>query len=183
MRKKKEVRTLHPYGSGLFYRVPVGIKVALMKWWAAGAVYFFMGFGAPPELQGTLFHIISLGMVLGLLNSYVVYPVIRDMTRMGYDENPYIIVRRRGVKGTIVHLGVNISLVILVVYAYEAVNSFGNFLIKPEFPVVLLPAEPLLFGLFYTLLEFFWRYLHNLVRKGRREKRNPSGSDPENNKE
>ena len=163
MMKDKELK---PYGSGFFYRIPVGIKVGFFKWWIAGAVYFFLGFGSAPELQGTPVHIFSMGAVLGLLNSYVVAPVVRDMTRINPPENPWLTVRRRGPLGTLMNILAGVMLVGLVVLSYVGINSVYTRISGTE-GAVLLRVEPILFGVFYLIYEFLWRLLVRVLHTRR----------------
>ena len=79
--------------SDLRYRLQVFFterRIALiMRWWAAGAVYFFFGWGTNLGNQSSLIDFVfSLGVAMGLLNMVVVHPVLKMAFNIGPRRPP-----------------------------------------------------------------------------------------------
>lgn len=160
MSKKKEkmVQELHPYKSGVFHWMPVGMKVILLKCWAAGIVFYFVGFGSPFLRPGSFGQIFSLGSILGLMNSYAVSRIVRDLARGAKNNGgKFNSVHREGPVGTLTHILLSLLIVFLTAYSYDFLNRLILILPGIEQNRVYLPAEPIGFALFYAFFDFLWR--------------------------
>lgn len=122
------------------------LGIFAIRWWAAGAVYFFVGWGTP---MGNLDSLIDIMFFLSLVNwiftTLIINPSIKMLTNKGwhlsYRESTFIqrfIIR-------VLDLIVAMTSVIGVTLLYQFINTS----ISEE---VYLPGEPILFGLFYAII-------------------------------
>jgi hypothetical protein len=135
----------------------------LIRWWAAGAVYFFIGWGTFLGNQRTVTgFVLTLGLVLGLFNILVVNPGLRLMfniaPRRPAHENTY----SQKMSDHLVELIKSIFIVFNIAVIYQVINQFLVAVRELPADAVPLPGEPILFGLFYVIV--FW-YLELIVNK------------------
>ncbi|GAB4262934.1 MAG: hypothetical protein Kow0080_00770 [Candidatus Promineifilaceae bacterium] len=137
--------------------------ILVIRWWAAGAVYFFIGWGTS---LGNQLYIIDfvfyLGMVMGLFNILIINPGLRLMFNIGPKRPPHENTGWQRTSDYLVELLENIFIVLVVALIYVAINkvAISLFNLSPE--AVFLPGEPILFGLFYMIV---WVILDALTKK------------------
>jgi len=132
-------------------------KIAFIRWWIAGAIYFFIAFGTPLGSQISAFGLVLfLGLVLGFVTIFVFNPIIYrmfDVVRRGKIVNSVYATRSFG-KRVIFSLLVILKclgLVILVAYTYQGLNSLIVLVRNLPEGTVVLKGEPILFATFYTV--------------------------------
>lgn len=122
------------------------LGVFAIRWWAAGAVYFFVGWGTPMGNFDTLIDIVFfLSLVNWVFTTLIINPSIKMLTNRGwhlsYRESTFV--QRFFIR--VLDLFVAATSVITVTGIYGFINSqFGE--------EVYLPGEPILFGLMYAII-------------------------------
>lgn len=117
-----------------------------IRWWAAGAVYFFVGWGTP---MGNLDSLIDIVFFLVLVNwiftTLIINPSIKMLTNKGwhlsYRESTFM----QRFTNRVLDLIVAATSVIGVTLFYQFINTSFN-------EEIYIPGEPLLFGLFYAII-------------------------------
>ncbi len=140
----------------------------IVRWWAAGAVYFFIGWGTSLGNQQYLIDFVFvLGLVMGLFNILIINPGLRMMFNIGGPRRP----RKENtgwqrLSDYLVELLKNLFIMLVIAMIYVAVNRLAIALFSLPENTVVLPGEPILFGLFYVLI---WLALYKLSNwlKGR----------------
>ena len=142
----------------------------LIRWWSAGAVYFFLGWGTQLGVrESALDLVLFLGLTIGAVNSLVVDPVIQMTFGIG-GTKPYRDMTaaqrlRRRLSDVIQALG----LVVVVALLYRGINLAAVNALNLEDGHVFLPGEPILFGLFYAGLATLLRTLIAKVPRKRNQ--------------
>lgn len=179
-KKKKWESKLHPYKRGFLWFLPLWFKIQFMRWWIVGIAYFFLGFGASFLRPGSYEQMFSIGAVIGLLNSFIISTVIRDMSHMEDKLNPYLSIRKKGPIGTLTNIALSVVIVILIGFSYDGLNRLMILAFSLEENRVYFPAEPLGFALLYLGYDFLWRILtFRRKRNSNKMKSEQNSSDEE----
>lgn len=125
----------------------------IVRWWAAGAVYFFVGWGTNLGRQDSIIDLVFfLGLVMGLFNAFIINPGLRMVFNIAPARPPQQNTNWQRMSDYFVELIKNIFIVFIVAMIYIGINRslIAIFDLSPE--AVPLPGEPILFGLFYVLV-------------------------------
>lgn len=127
----------------------------LIRWWAAGAIYFFFGWGTGLGNQSSILDFVfSLGVAMGLFSMLIVNPVLRMGFNIGPDSKnkrgSYSISQR--ISDYLVEVIKNVVIVFAVALIYVGINSAINIAFDLPRTTISLPGEPILFGVFYVLV-------------------------------
>ena len=125
----------------------------IIRWWAAGAVYFFVGWGTfLGQLQSTIDLMVSLGLVMGLFNILIINPGLRMLFSIGRkrpsDENTFW----QRISDHLVELIKNVFIMFVIAMIYQMINLVLIALLSLPADAVPLPGEPILFGVFYVFV-------------------------------
>lgn len=124
-----------------------------IRWWAAGAVYFFIGWGTfLGRQQSPIDFVVSLGLVMGVFNIIFINPGLRMMFNLGPKRPAHENTVAQRISDYLVELIKNIVIAFVIALIYIAINRalIAIFSLSPE--SVPLPGEPILYGLFYVLI-------------------------------
>lgn len=138
----------------------------LIRWWAAGAVFFFIGWGTPIGQQSMIGLAFSLGLVMGLLNILIINPILRLLFNIGPKKRPqHEDTFAQRVSDHLVELLKTIFIVFIVVMFYLVINrtliAMGG--LEPD--AVPFPSEPIMFGVFYVFVFWCLELLVNKIKK------------------
>ncbi len=125
----------------------------VIRWWAAGAVYFFIGWGTfLGRQQSIIDFVFFLGLAMGLFNILIVNPGLRMMFNIAPKRPAHENTVWQRISDYLVELIKSIFIVFVVALIYMAINK--ALIAMFAFPVdaVPLPGEPILFGVFYLLV-------------------------------
>lgn len=135
----------------------------IFRWWAAGAVYFFIGWGTNLGQQDSMIDFVFfLGLVMGLFNAFIVNPSLKMVFNIAPTRPPSENTNWQRMSDYFVELIKNIFIVFVVAMMYVAINSALIALLDLPETAVPLPGEPILFGLFYV---FIYALLEWLTKK------------------
>lgn len=132
----------------------------LIRFWGAGAVCFFMAWGTGRMLGSAYDAILFLAGGLGVIEMFVIQPLIRyiNNTRQPIPKSVLGVALRR-----IAHFLKIIVLVIFVFLFYLFINTAICAILARPAGTVVLPVEPILFGMVYTLLYALFEKITNLI--------------------
>ncbi len=144
-----------------------------IRFWAAGAVYFFIGWGTGVGLGSVLDFIFVLGIVMAVVEMFVVNPVIRLMlhtkSEIGYLDTTVL----SKVKYRLLYIFKTMIIMAVVIAIYEIINRGTISLLGLPSESVVLPGEPILFGIFYIATEnLFNNFINNIKVKMKDVKEN-----------
>ncbi|MDF2473142.1 MAG: hypothetical protein K0R21_924 [Anaerocolumna sp.] len=139
---------------------------SIIRFWAAGAVYFFIGWGTQIGSNSYLDFIFYLGVAMAVFEMFVVNPVIRLMlnvrTTGQYMDVPIL-------KKVLYRLGYVFKTVVimLVVSAiYNIINQIATLVLSLPEKTTVIPGEPILFGIFYLVVyRLLEGFLNNIKYK------------------
>ena len=135
----------------------------IARWWAAGAVYFFIGWGTNLGRQESIIDFVFiLGLVMGLFNALILNPALRMFFNIRPTRPPSENTNWQRMSDYFVEIIKNIFIVFIVALIYIWINRGLISLFDLSSDAVPLPGEPILFGLFYVLV---YVLLEWIVRK------------------
>jgi hypothetical protein len=125
----------------------------LIRWWAAGAVYFFIGWGTfLGRQQSILDFVVSLGLVMGLFNILIINPALRLLFNIGRRRPAHENTYWQHLSDYLVELLKNIFIVFMIALVYRGINLALIWWFSLPADTVPLSGEPILFGVFYVLV-------------------------------
>lgn len=126
-------------------------KVLMIRWWVAGSVYFFVGFGT--GLGSSMLFIdfaILLAGVFTLAEMLIVEP-IESLYFLIVDEYVESIKDSytKRMKHRLFKFFLNLLIVTAIAYTYNFINLMAIKLLSLDSSAVAIPTEPILFGAMY----------------------------------
>ena len=141
--------------------------IFLIRWWCAGAVFFFIGWGTQVGNRSSVLDLVALlAIVMGLFNSYVTNPVIKMLYNVGNQKTYKDMNVTERVMLRFKDVGISLIIMSLVAMIYQGVNVAAISLFDLSKEAVFLPAEPILFGLMYAGIYILGGYI-NKKRKNK----------------
>lgn len=163
---KNQTEQPNPYRIDRLAMIPVPVKAVLIKYWFAGAVYFFIGQGiASLNTIDQLDLVLVLGIVLGMVMNVFVSNIYRYLETDKPDFAPYMVFRSKKLYVFFLDIVYNIVLSFIIAYTYNTINLLAIHFGWVGEGGVWLTAEPLLYGLFYLLYDYIVLGIKALVRK------------------
>lgn len=125
----------------------------ILRWWVAGAVYFFIGWGTSVGNQSNLIDFVfALGVVMGIVNMLLVNPGLRMAFNIAPSRRPKTYAVSQRISDYLVEIIKNIFIMFCIALIYIGVNSAINVLFDLPSTTITLPGEPIGFGIFYVLV-------------------------------
>lgn len=136
----------------------------IIRWWAAGAIYFFIGWGTALGNQSNLIDFVfSLGVVMGMFNMLIVNPVLRMAFNLSPSRRPKTYALSQRISDYLVEILKNILIMFVVALIYVGLNSLINAVFGLPATTITIPGEPILFGVFYVLVWLLFERIKKLV--------------------
>ena len=151
---------------------PAWLKAALIKFWFAGAVYFFIGWGLFIHTADQLDLTLVLGLVLGIVTDLIVNKIFTGMERGKGEYHPYMMVPQRKYWGFLLNIAYAIALCACVAYTYHIINVAAIRLYDLPETSVALGAEPILFGVFCMAYDMLFLKIKKYIVKRKTENEN-----------
>lgn len=146
-------------------KLPVWLKAAFIKFWFAGAVFFFVGWGLFIASSDQLDLTLVLGLVLGLAIHLLANSIFFSMERGKGEYQPFMMFPQKKYWSFLFNLLYGIVLCILVSYTYHFINVAAIALYQLPETSVALGAEPILFGVFCMVYDMLFLQLRKLLVK------------------
>lgn len=145
-------------------RLPMKLKALFLKFWAAGAVFYFVGWGSFVATTDQLDLTVLIGLVMGIATDLVFNNILKMMERQPGESDKYIMFGGRKFISIFQNVLYAIVLSFLVAYTYHFINlGLINLMDLPKTSVPL-GAEPILFGVFYLCYELLFLWLRHVIR-------------------
>ncbi|MEX1377482.1 MAG: hypothetical protein AB1Z23_08395 [Eubacteriales bacterium] len=146
-------------------KLPTWLKAVLIKFWFAGAVYFFVGWGLFLNTTDQLDLALVIGLVLGTITDLMVNRIFHGMEHVGNEYSIFMMFPKKNFASFLLNVLYGIILSFIVAYTYHFINA-AIIQIKylPETSVVL-GAEPILFGVFCMSYDMLFLLVKRLFKK------------------
>lgn len=145
---------------------PAAVKALLIKAWFAGAVYFFVGWGLFINSLDQLDLTLALGLVLGAVTDLMINRILVTFMDNGGDTyKKYIMFYSKKFYFFWVNILYGVLLSFLIAYTYHAINLIAVRLNDLAENAVVLGAEPILYGIFFTAYDALLVAVKNTIKK------------------
>lgn len=152
---------------GKLDKIPSWIKVILLKYWVAGATFYFFGMGGAfiwatgnNEDSKTIKLWAILGLGLALTLEYIAKPIIRLMRTNIDDTYRYNLINLRGIKSLLLHFIYGFVVVLLVMATSVFLDRLGINL--DILNIADGGTEPFLFALIFIIFDIIFIFLKRL---------------------
>lgn len=139
----------------------------IFRWWTVSAVYFFIAWGTGLGSQSTIIDLVFfLSVAIAIFDMLIVNPVIGHMFKT---RSKLILIGEPlwyRVRYRLIYIFKTMLIVILVAIIYNIINITAISLMELPSDMVVLPGEPILFGIFYMI---FYDLLDKLVASVKRK--------------
>lgn len=163
-----------PYAIDKASKIPDIIKALFIKFWFAGAVYYFVGWGITLVNIDQIDTVVILGLIMGLVTDLMVNHIFRLIEKDNENLHKYMFFGRKKWYSVFINIAYSIVLCAIIAYTYHFINV--TIVLKQGLPegTIVLGAEPLLYGLFYIVYDIIILLVRNLIVNAIR-KRNDNG--------
>lgn len=139
----------------------------IIRWWTAGAVYFFIGWGTFLGNQTSIIDfVVSLGLVMGLFNILIINPGLRLMFHIAPKRPKQDDTFLQRISDYLLELIKNIFIMFMVAMLYMLINKVLISLLSLPAEAVSLPGEPILFGVFYVIVFVTLDFISDRAKAG-----------------
>ena len=146
-------------------RIPTALKAIIIKAWFAGAVYYFFNWSLDFQATDSLDLIVVTGAIIGVIMDLIVNKVLLSISTKGDGVQRYLMFYSKKFYSLILNTIYGVLLALLVALVYFAVNITVIALLGLPSDAVPLGVEPILFGIFYMLLDMAFVGCRNIVRR------------------
>lgn len=160
-------KKVDPYHVDKLSKVPAWIKVVFIKFWVAGAICYFFLWGLGIYVTNPLDMLVLTGIGTGIITDLLVNSAFLYFESDKKEYHKYMLLPYPAKKFWT--LLINIPFGIIEVYCVYYLYVLANYIIvaikgldKTDIP---LSVEPLLYGLFFVLVDFVFLFIKNLIVK------------------
>ena len=139
---------LDKYRSRRHRKLPMWLKVALIKAWFYGSVCFFFIWGLGGYLADQLDLFFVTAIALGMVTDLLINTLFRYYAETDGANDRWMMIPRRGVAGFFLNIVYAFVVLALVVLVYNVINRL-ILSVTHETDTIPLGVGPILFGLFY----------------------------------
>ena len=174
----KTDRQPDPYKIDRLAKIPPSVKAVFIKWWFAGAVYYFVGMGIQALDTANQFDLILvLGIVLGMVNDLLVNNIFRYMRTDKAIYDPYMMFPQKKFYTFFCNILYYTLISAAVAYLYNAINLAAQAAGLVGEDKVWLTAEPVLYGVFILLLDMALLGIKALIKRALTNKASKKDTD------
>ncbi len=137
------------------FRIPNTVKALFIKWWFNGAICFFFYFGLGTYLKDSVDQLFVLGAAMGVLTDLLTNHMLRFIEREPRENDRFMMVTARKFWSLFLNVPYAFAVLACVVYLYNVINVIVIRARGIE-DAAALPVEPILFGLFYMLIDLLF---------------------------
>lgn len=148
-------------------KIPSWVKILLLKYWVAGAAFYFFGMGgsfvweaSTDESMNTITLVIFLSLGYGLALEYIQKPIVRLMRTNTDDTYYYNLINLKGTISFFAHLLYSFVLTISVISFVMFLDRHGIFFD----PLNMTDGyEPLSLAFVYVVFDFVCLFIKNSI--------------------
>ena len=148
------------YRSSFFDRIPDSVKALFIKFWFNGAVCYFIFWGLGIYVYDHLDMIVIMSVVLGVINDILVNNILRFIETMPGANDKWMMFPKKKYWTFLTNIIYSFVILNGVVWIYEMINN----VIVMLSPDAMLGVEPILFGVFYLLVDVLLVSMTNLTK-------------------
>lgn len=137
------------YRSGFLDRIPAPVKALFIKFWFNGAVCYFIFWGLGSIVTNYLDMIFVLAIVLGMVTDIFVNNALRFVETLPGENNKWMMFPQKKYWTFIANIFYAFLVLICVIWMYEGLR---------------IGVEPILFGIFYMLIDLWFVGMKNLTK-------------------
>ncbi len=147
-------------------KIPSWLKILFIKYWAAGAAFYFFGIGSSllwssdDDSNSTLFLYICLVLGYALVSEYIIKQLVRLMRTSRDDTFYYNMINVKGTKSFFLNLGYAFIVVLPCVYVCGFASAKGLISIWGS---DVDGVDPLVFALVVTFVDFIYLFIKNSI--------------------
>lgn len=183
--RKSNIDKMDPYAIDVGSKFADWLKALFIKFWFAGAVFYFVGWGLNIVTYNQLDVVFVLGLVMGLVTDYMANAIMRNMQKGEKNMNAFMMFPGKKWYNILLNIPYAMLLTALVAYTYSFINIWVANAKGLAEGTVALGAEPLLYGLFYLSYDMLFlgiKYLiKKLINKGRAKNKDEEKEEKEEN--
>jgi hypothetical protein len=138
-------------------------KALFVRFWFAGAVFYFIGWGLAVGSRDQLDLTVVLGLVHGMVTELIVNRVLVFIEHDG-ENRRFILCYSKKFFSFPVNIVFGIICAFLVAYTYSIVNLLAMRSGLAAEGYIFVGAEPLLYGLLFVMLEMMFIGMKNTMR-------------------
>lgn len=155
---------IKPYKLNWISRIPPIVKNLFIKWWFAGALFYFIGLGIPvKKIGGYLGLIIAIGLAMGLATDLLVYRFFDLINDDKGSMDRYMLTVKRTWYSIFINTIYSLIIAVIVAFLYGVINLIINTVNNYSPTTQTFLAEPILFGVFYALIDLLILTIRNLI--------------------
>ena len=172
--KSKKEDQPDPYKIDKLAMIPTWIKASFIKFWVAGAICYFFIWGLGVYLTDILDVLFVTGLFTGVIMDLLVNPAMLYFESDKKEYHKYILVPVPGKKlwSLLINIPVSFLEIGLIFLIYSNINILIVNIRNLPAGSTPLGVEPLLFGLFYLLIDMAIVSIKNLFVKVYRKNKN-----------
>lgn len=158
---KDQSQEFNPYSVDKLSKVPTWIKALFVKFWFAGAICYFCFWGLGNYIPSQLDLIVLTGIVMGLITDLIINNAFLyfQSDKREYEKYMFITVSGKKIWPIFANIVLGIVEQFGIVGIYSLINS------HIDKPGEMLGVEPILYGLFFVLIDMTLISIKNLIRK------------------
>ena len=144
------------------FRIPDFLKYTLIKFWFAGAVYYFIGFGL--GITNLLDQLFVLGIAMGMVTDLLTNNVIRFLEETPGSNDKWMLFSQKGYRSFVLNILFGFVVVICVSGIYWLLELIVD-MITGDPASIHVGTEPVLFGLFSMAVDLLFVNIKHLFIK------------------
>lgn len=165
---KKEYKNLsldptREYRRGILDKIPSFVKALFIKFWFNGAVCYFILWGLGVYVKDILDMLVILGIVLGIVTDLLVNNAFHFFAVTPGDNNKWMMFPQKKYWTFFANILYSGLVLFIVFWIYNSINIMLNSM-NGTTGEVPLGVEPLLFGIFYLIVDMLFIGAKNLMR-------------------
>ena len=150
------------YRSSVLDKIPFWVKAIFMKFWFNGAVCYFIYWGLGLFVSNLENMILVMSISLGIVTDILVNNAFRFFASTPGENDKWMMLPKKKLANLFLNVVYSFVILIAVVWLYNSINAVIN-AIHGTVGEVFLGVEPILFGLFYVIIDLALIGMKNLM--------------------
>ncbi len=177
MKKTQDIKEIDPYKIDKLSRVPSGLIILILKYWAAAAAVFFSIIGGPDiglnfddavtddpiaVISQSFLIVLLIALFLSLLINYVVRPIVRLLYNRRNNTFKYNMINLKGFKSFLVCL-IYMFVISIILYFVVVFMGMHGLILDPFGTTGGAGIEPFSYGLYFIVVDGIFLLIKNLI--------------------
>ena len=145
-------------------KLPMWLKVVLIKAWFYGAVCFFFLWGLGMYVADQLDLFVVTGIALGMVTDLLINTIFRYFSETEGSNDRWMMFPKKGLASFFLNIGYALLVLLLVALLYNVLN-IAILSVTGQTDKVAVGVEPILFGLFFTGVDMLLIGCKRLLRR------------------